>query len=125
MATGSIDRTCKIWDVGSGLTFIFTGQVFQTLTGHIDEVLDVNFNSMGTKIVTASADRTARVYNVSTGNCSSVLHGSVFLIRPRSGDFTGNFQPSGHQNHDCECGQDCYHMEFGGFGGVTAGVGRA
>jgi len=30
---------------------------------------------MGTKIVTASADRTARVYNVSTGNCSSVLHG--------------------------------------------------
>jgi dynein assembly factor with WDR repeat domains 1 len=45
------------------------------LTGHIDEVLDVNFNSMGTKLVSASADRTARVYNVSTGNCISVLHG--------------------------------------------------
>jgi len=36
---------------------------------------------MGTKIVTASADRTARVYNVSTGNCSSVLHGNEFKIR--------------------------------------------
>ena len=75
MATGSIDRTCKIWDPGSG-------QVFQTLTGHIDEVLDVNFNSMGTKLVSASADRTARVYNVSTGNCISVLHGNLSLFRP-------------------------------------------
>lgn len=38
-------------------------------------MLDVNFNATGTKIVTASADRTARVYNVTTGNCISVLNG--------------------------------------------------
>ena len=53
-----------------------SGQVFQTLTGHIDEVLDINFNATGTKLVTASADRTARLYNVTTGNCISVLHGT-------------------------------------------------
>ena len=35
---------------------------------------------MGTKLVSASADRTARVYNVSTGNCTSVLHGFIFVI---------------------------------------------
>ena len=34
---------------------------------------------MGTKLVSASADRTARVYNVSTGNCTSVLHGQISL----------------------------------------------
>ena len=34
---------------------------------------------MGTKIASASADRTARVYNVSTGNCTSVLHGKIRL----------------------------------------------
>ena len=35
---------------------------------------------MGTKLVTASADRTARVYNVTTGNCISVLHGKLKKI---------------------------------------------
>ena len=51
------------------------------MTGHIDEVLDINFNSMGTKLVTASADRTARVYNITTGNCISVLHGFFNFIK--------------------------------------------
>ena len=41
--------------------------------------MDINFNSMGTKIASASADRTARVYNVSTGNCTSVLYGKIIL----------------------------------------------
>jgi dynein assembly factor with WDR repeat domains 1 len=45
------------------------------LTGHTDEVLDVNFNSMGTKLVTASADSTARIYSTMTGNCIGVLDG--------------------------------------------------
>lgn len=71
MATGSIDRSCKIWDVGSG-------QVLHTLTGHVDEVLDVSFNSMGTKIVSASADHTSRLYNVANGNCISVLNGMQY-----------------------------------------------
>lgn len=30
---------------------------------------------MGTKLVTASADKTARVYNVNVGNCLSILTG--------------------------------------------------
>ena len=67
--TGSIDRTCKIWDVGSG-------EVVHTLTGHTDEVLDVNFNALGTKLVTASADSTARVYSSMTGTCIGVLDGT-------------------------------------------------
>jgi dynein assembly factor with WDR repeat domains 1 len=43
------------------------------LTGHTDEVLDVNFNAMGSKIVTASADNTARIYSSMTGACIGVL----------------------------------------------------
>ena len=72
--TGSIDRTCKIWDVGSG-------EVVHTLTGHTDEVLDVNFNAMGTKLVTASADSTARVYSSMTGTCIGVLDGNLFALK--------------------------------------------
>ena len=67
-ATGSIDRTCKIWD-------ILSGHVIHTFTGHSDEILDINFNSAGSKLVSASADKTARVFDVKNGNCINVLQG--------------------------------------------------
>jgi len=47
----------------------------ETLRGHVDEVLDISFNSTGTRLVTASADSTARVYNVHTGACIGILTG--------------------------------------------------
>lgn len=43
--------------------------------GHTDEVLDICFNSTGTRLVTASADGTARLYNVGNGLCLAVLKG--------------------------------------------------
>jgi dynein assembly factor with WDR repeat domains 1 len=46
-----------MWDVGYGMCV-------ETFVGHSDEVLDVKFNSTGTKLVTASSDSTARIYNV-------------------------------------------------------------
>jgi dynein assembly factor with WDR repeat domains 1 len=52
-----------------------TGQCINTLRGHNDEILDVSFNSTGSKLVTASADSTARVYNSNTGACASILVG--------------------------------------------------
>jgi dynein assembly factor with WDR repeat domains 1 len=72
----------------------------QTLRGHKDEVLDIAFNStgtlylfilLGTRLVTASADSTARVYNVHTGECISDLKG-------HSGEISKvSFNPSGNQ----------------------------
>ena len=66
--SGSIDRTCKIWNVK-------TGQCINTLRGHNDEILDVAFSANGQKLVTASADGTARVYNTMTGACQAILIG--------------------------------------------------
>ena len=45
------------------------------MRGHVDEVLDICFNSTGTRLVTGSADATARVYNVHTGACIGILTG--------------------------------------------------
>ena len=45
--SGSIDRTCKIWNVA-------TGKCENTLRGHNDEILDVAFNLTGSKLVTVS-----------------------------------------------------------------------
>lgn len=64
--TGSIDRTARLWHVGSG-------QLIEEFRGHTDEVLDANFNQTGNKLATASADGMARVYNVFTGACTAIL----------------------------------------------------
>ena len=53
-----------------------TGKCVDTLRGHLDEVLDISFNTTGTRLVTASADNTARVYNVHTGTCTAILTGN-------------------------------------------------
>lgn len=68
IATGSIDRTARIWDVGSG-------RCLQVRQGHSDEVLDVAFDTTGRTLVTASADAEARVYDIKTGTCVHVLKG--------------------------------------------------
>jgi dynein assembly factor with WDR repeat domains 1 len=65
MLQDPFDRTCKIWDINKG-------KCVETLRGHIDKVLDLCFNSTGTRLVTASADSTARVYNVHTGACIAI-----------------------------------------------------
>ena len=66
--TGSMDKTCKIWDSGSG-------QIIGVLIGHEDEVLDVVFDYTGQFIATASADCTARIYNAFTYELISKLEG--------------------------------------------------
>lgn len=58
----------QVWDMNSG-------SCIHTLRGHNDEILDVAFNSTGSKLVTASADGNSRVYNTMTGACHSILNG--------------------------------------------------
>jgi len=64
--TASIDKTCRVWDVGSG-------KCMSVLKGHSDEILDFNFNAIGTSLVTASVDTTIRLYNITTFECVKVL----------------------------------------------------
>jgi predicted oxidoreductase (fatty acid repression mutant protein) len=45
------------------------------LTGHADRVLAAAFSPDGTRVVTASADRTARVWDAATGAVIAVLAG--------------------------------------------------
>ena len=52
-----------------------SGQCMHTLRGHNDEILDVSFNTTGSRLVTASADGNARVYNTGTGACQAILAG--------------------------------------------------
>ncbi len=68
LAASSADGTVYIWDVSSG-------EVVQTLKGHLADVNMVVFDPDGSRLATASDDGTARVWDARTGEASLTLSG--------------------------------------------------
>jgi WD40 repeat protein len=60
LASGSLDKTVKIWDADSG-------EVKLTLSGHTDKVRAVTFSPDGKQVASASEDRTVKVWSAETG----------------------------------------------------------
>lgn len=56
------------------------GSEVKVFTGHSDEVLDLSFNTTGTKLASASSDGTAKVYNVSEAECIMTLEGTSIVM---------------------------------------------
>jgi dynein assembly factor with WDR repeat domains 1 len=71
IATCSSDCTAKVWSE--------KGDIMFTLEGHIDEISKVAFSPNGCLLLTASADKTARIWHVNSetenGLCLQVLQG--------------------------------------------------
>ena len=59
IASGSGDKTVKVWDVTSG-------DCLQTLEGHASSVDSVSFSPDGTKVASGSRDRTAKLWDVTS-----------------------------------------------------------
>jgi WD40 repeat protein len=53
-------RKCIIWDIGMN-------EPIEIFEDHEAEILDLDFNPMGNKLATASADSTVCVYNSNVG----------------------------------------------------------
>jgi WD40 repeat protein len=68
LATGSEDRTVKIWDA-------LTGECIQTLQGHRDRVWLVLFSPDGSTLLSASENQTVKLWDVRTGQCLRTLEG--------------------------------------------------
>jgi WD40 repeat protein len=60
LASGSLDKTVRIWDAQ-------TGAELTCLRGHTHEVTSVSFSPDGHRLVTGSGDRTVRVWDTRTG----------------------------------------------------------
>jgi WD40 repeat protein len=71
--TASDDGTAKIWDAA-------TGSVLATLLGHEDRVRHATFSKDGTRILTSSNDRTARIWTLketAQANGSTTIEAAV------------------------------------------------
>jgi len=60
LASGSIDKTIKIWETESG-------REVRTLSGHTNYVYCVAWSPSGKKIASASYDKTIKVWDAETG----------------------------------------------------------
>ncbi|MEL6438181.1 MAG: NB-ARC domain-containing protein [Cyanobacteria bacterium J06621_8] len=66
LASGSADKTIKIWDVS-------TGKVIKTLQGHEAAVRSIIFASDGQTIASGSDDGTIRIWDIDTGRNLKIL----------------------------------------------------
>ena len=67
-ASGSDDKTVKLWDVTSG-------ECLKTLEGHSWTVTSVSFSPDGTKVASGSNDNTVKLWDVTSGECLKTLEG--------------------------------------------------
>ena len=67
IASGSDDKTVKLWDVSSG-------ELMKTLK-HSDVVNSVSFSPDGKHVASGSDDKTVKVWSVESGECVTTFEG--------------------------------------------------
>lgn len=73
VATGSRDKTIKIWDAQ-------TGQMLRNLAGHDNWIRALVFHPSGKFLLSASDDKTIRVWDLNTGRCSKTVDAHAHFV---------------------------------------------
>ena len=90
VASGSGDKTVKLWDVTSGACL-------QTLEGHSKKVNSVSFSPDGTKVASGSYDNTVKLWDVTSGECLQTLEGHSNWV------WSVSFSPDGTKVASQDC----------------------
>jgi WD40 repeat protein len=79
LASGSMDKTVKIWDMA-------TGNLMTTLEGHTSAVRSISVSPDNKTIASAGDDQTVRLWNVESGKVvSTLLHFPRLSVFPPQG----------------------------------------
>ena len=78
-----------------------TGACQSILIGHEGEISKVTFNPQGTKILTASSDKTARLWEVETGEQTQMLEGHTDEIFSCAFNYDGDIVITGSKDNTC------------------------
>ncbi|CAK7207179.1 hypothetical protein SEUCBS139899_009987 [Sporothrix eucalyptigena] len=73
LASGSYDKTVKLWDTASG-------ECTQTLKGHSQYVTSVVFSPDGTQLASGSYDETVKLWDTASGECTQTLKGHSHAV---------------------------------------------
>lgn len=96
-ATAGIDGTAALWGVGEALDEVQTEMTtpLMRLSGHEGDVVGVAFSRDGALLATAGRDRTARVWDIATGEPVLILSGHESSVRDVLFTSDGNHLVSG------------------------------
>ncbi|MGJ5797955.1 nSTAND1 domain-containing NTPase [Streptomyces europaeiscabiei] len=83
LATGSADKTVRLWDPA-------TGKTRTTLKGHTDQVTSVAYSPDGHTLATGSADKTVRLWDPATHKTRTTLKGHTDQVTSVA------YSPDGH-----------------------------
>ncbi|MDX1616298.1 MAG: protein kinase [Candidatus Promineifilaceae bacterium] len=130
VATSSIDGTARVWDAATGeqLLTLADHDAASPSAGGLGGVLQVNYDPDGRRLVTAGADRTARIWDSESGKVLTVLEGhrealTTAVFSP-DGRYVATGQESGVnisdgtqrtivQIWDADTGQDLFSFDAG------------
>ncbi|RAL37254.1 hypothetical protein DM860_004176 [Cuscuta australis] len=104
LASCSVDRMIKIWDVHN------PGQSIRTFTGHSASVISVDFNPKDDNLICSCDDASAiRYWNIKDGSCAGISKAVAAQVRyqPAHGIFLAAAVGDGVSLIDCETNQTC------------------
>jgi len=78
-----------------------TGACQSILIGHEGEISKVAFNPQGIRILTASSDKTARLWDAETGDCLQILEGHTDEIFSCAFNYSGDTIITGSKDNTC------------------------
>jgi len=88
LASGSDDKTTKLWDVKSG-------SLVRTLSGHTSYVYSVAFSPDGNLLASGSGDKTTKLWDVKSGSLIRTLTGHTDPVYSVAFSPDGNLLASG------------------------------
>ena len=71
------------------------------LSGAQGEISKVCFNPQGTKLITASSDKTCHIWSTETGECLQILEGHVDEIFSCAFNYEGDTIITGSKDNTC------------------------